>query len=61
MPKVPGSQSNIVPGPGPSLDPTYVAMAVAQMHEMGRLIEPDEMELHTPTELPPPSLSKDPA
>jgi len=44
MPAVP--RSNVVPLPQqpqmPKVDPTYLAMAAAIMHEQGRLFEPEQ-------------------
>jgi hypothetical protein len=39
MPTVPGN--NVVQMPQPQIEPTYLAMAAATMHEMGRLVEPE--------------------
>ena len=33
-----------VPSIAPKVDPTYLAMAAAQMHSMGRLFEPAKLK-----------------
>lgn len=41
MPTVPGKPGQVIPFPAQQkIDPTYLLMAAATMHEQGRLFEP---------------------
>lgn len=43
MPTVPGQPSQVIPFPAQQkIDPTYLLMAAATMHEQGRLFEPNQ-------------------